>query len=472
MKFFGKRTNSFCLILILVLALNILIGCNIDKTQDNPVRNSEETDDTKESKYDEETISDKSSLTDNEVCYIKWAVPNEKGLTVKDEWIEEINTKLKADGYDFGLQLVRIDIDYNDLMGYQEKLDSCGADIVFTGYETISDNFSEKAITDGKLMNIEDLLKGSRLYNIYPENVWDSVSYNGNVYMLPSEITQAGLMLFLLSDNSVSDSVKSIYKGSILDLDRIVSSNNKFYFGFIDFSFVICLGYYYDFTRGAVFSREGRAINPFENQDIIGWLRLVNRWYKEGAAVGLPYSFIESGCKMTLDIKRNIDENKYTSVDAWDIALCKKFKSSTAIKNDSLNKEKAFKLLEIIRTNHEYGNLLIYGVTDEPEDEKLGKQRVNHEIFGLDDGLICLSHDDLYIHFNSSEERLKYYEEYVKPSPTLQIDLPVECNELAEIINQYMLTENILFSDSFDEKLEQFKTEYTEAFDRILKDYK
>ena len=40
------------------------------------------------------------------------------------------------------------------------------------------------------------------------------------------------------------------------------------------------------------------------------------------------------------------------------------------------------------------------------------------------------------------------------------------------IINQYLLYDNILFSDSFDEKLEQFKTEYTEAFDRILKDYK
>ena len=139
---------------------------------------------------------------------------------------------------------------------------------------------------------------------------------------------------------------------------------------------------------------------------------------------------------------------------------------STAIRKDSPNKEYAFKLLELFRTDHNYGNLIIFGTNE--IDEIIPKQTtfLNNVTFGLDDGLLRI--DDAFRHFSSSEERIDFYENEVILSPVVDMDIPFECYELCGIVDKYLIDENILFSDDFENKLENFQNEYTDAFDRII----
>ena len=303
-----------------------------------------------------------------------------------------------------------------------------------------------------------------------PELIWDSVSYEGNIYMLPAEISQDGHKMVISVDSSIKDQVKDAYNGNIMDLDKVVSPGNKFYYAFIDFSFAESLGYHYDMVRGTLFSQEGKAVNPFEVPKIIDWMKLVNKWYREGSAKSFKSTTGKAGCTIELAEISVLDMDKLEIIDSWDIPLFKRYKCSTAIREDSQHKDEAFKLLELFRTNHEYGNLLIYGTETADDIENIKPQKENCTVFGLDDGL--MHPKDNFVHFGSADERKEFFKKNVKASPSLYIDIPVECTELVAIVRKYLSDEFIIFSDSFDEKLEQFKTEYTEAFDRIFKDYK
>jgi hypothetical protein len=92
---------------------------------------------------------------------------------------------------------------------------------------------------------------------------------------------------------------------------------------------------------------------------------------------------------------------------------------------------------------------------------------MNKVVFGLDDGLLQL--DDGLRHFASAQERLEYYEENVPVSPSIYMDIPKESSELSVIVKKYLTNDSILFHDEFESEFETFKSEYTEAFDRIFK---
>ena len=175
---------------------------------------------------------------------------------------------------------------------------------------------------------------------------------------------------------------------------------------------------------------------------------------------------IKAGCSLQLTTSSDITKEKGQVVKSWKRELCNRYGWSTAIRTDSENKENAFKLLELIRTDHEYGNLLINGKqsTDEgPIDDNY----MNKIVFGLDDGL--MQPDDGLRHFASSEERLKFYEEDVPVSPSVYMDISVECSEMAAIVDKYLTNEIILFHDNFEEEFETFKKEYTEVYNRIFR---
>lgn len=49
------------------------------------------------------------------------------------------------------------------------------------------------------------------------------------------------------------------------------------------------------------------------------------------------------------------------------------------------------------------------------------------------------------------------------------MDIPIECYELSLIVDKYIFYDDILFHEEFESEFEAFKSEYTEAFDRIFK---
>ena len=47
------------------------------------------------------------------------------------------------------------------------------------------------------------------------------------------------------------------------------------------------------------------------------------------------------------------------------------------------------------------------------------------------------------------------------------MDIPFDCYELCGIINRYLLDENIMFDNEYENKLESFKKEYTAKLNEI-----
>lgn len=83
--------------------------------------------------------------------------------------------------------------------------------------------------------------------------------------------------------------------------------------------------------------------------------------------------------------------------------LSRTYRCYTDILATSDKKEKVFKLVEILRTGPDYGNLLIYGITDSETEKSVNSSYANKLIFGIDDGQ--LQFEDGLVHFDSFEER-------------------------------------------------------------------
>ena len=277
-----KKDNRSCrmvsFILLLIAILTFFVGCeNVQKTE-----NGEGTKDGEGSQGENEN-TEYIITQHSDDYYIKWAVPDIGGFDVKDEWIDRLNAKLEAEGYQFGIKLIRIKQEHGgnetitEYENYHNKVSLCGADIVFTGEEPVGKNYAESAMINGEYMDLTDKIRNSQIYELQPEVIWDSISYDGKIFMLPSETMQDGLKLMLLADSTCKNIMEKEYHGNLLELEHIVSPENKFFYTFADLSFAVGFGYYYDSVRGVIITKDGRIANPFEIDDIVEWMQMVNR---------------------------------------------------------------------------------------------------------------------------------------------------------------------------------------------------
>ena len=83
-----------------ILTIFILAGCDSNKGKEENIK--------------------KVIDEDDNVCYIKWAVPDDS-IKIQDEWIIKINDRLRSEGYPFRLQLVRIIVDTTILASSDKK---------------------------------------------------------------------------------------------------------------------------------------------------------------------------------------------------------------------------------------------------------------------------------------------------------------------------------------------------------------
>lgn len=400
--------------------------------------------------------------------YVTWAVP--ALARISDENIVKVNNKLKNDGYPFGLKIIRIEELYDD--GYLKRLDSSGADIVFTGIgvETSSSILALKEIIAGKYEDLTGYIEKSPLKNLLPQKIIDASSYDGKIYLLPSEYVQDGadqVLIYEKKEGSDTLSFEGI-DSDVFKLESLVSQKNKLFYGFTDFEFVRCFGYYTDSTNGIVLSNEGKIINPFEDEKCLRWMRMINKFYINDKAPDPrtgDTDVIMSDCALRLIISSVAQKENGQIIKLWAREMCNRYGWSTAIRKASNNKENAFKFLELIRTDHDYGNLLIYGKTEE-DGNLIEDMYMDKIVLGLDDGLLQM--DDGMRHFTSYEERIKFYDESVKVSPSVYMEIPMECPDLAAIVKKYLTNDIILFSNDFEAKFEMFKKEYTETFDTIF----
>lgn len=395
--------------------------------------------------------------------YIKWAVPK-YNINIKDDRIDLINRKLENDGFDFGLELVLLD-DMEGEKTYFDKLFDCGADIAFSWFATDIDsdgniiNNYEAAIPQGKFECLDGYLEGSELYSSRPGLFWDRVRYNGSIYLFPSEIIQPGAEFAMYNDAFPLD-------GDICELIRCVQEDKKILYGLTGFGFMNCYGFYYDELQGIVTDKDGNIINPFDEECCIRWLKTLRSIYENGLLVTNSSNPMQrDSCDIFFPDISGKGTGKYGF--EWKMPLCRTNRCSTAILATSDKKEKAFKLVEILRTRPDYGNLLIYGITDSETEKPVNSAYANKMTFGIDDGL--LQFEDGLVHFASFEERNDYYNEHVSVSPTMYIDFPPETIELYGIVGRYLgIKDSIIEHDNFEEELEIFKIEYSEALKTVL----
>lgn len=456
--------NNKKIVLILVIILLVVCGCSEGKEaknypqQDIPSNYNNEA--SLEPGIDSNGHKQESGFVITQhpdEYYIKWAVP--QFAIVDEERIAQLNTRLEVDGYKFGVKFIKIPYDGSDK--YTEEIYNCGADIVCTVTDAKDEdgnliNTPLQGITEGKYACLDEYLKDSPLF--VDRVSWDRVAYNGSYYVFPSEILQVNGELTLTTRGFSFD-------GDLLSLSGRLSDRNSFFYGMTGFGFMQCFGYVYDPLKGIIIETDGTIVNPFNEARCIQWLRLLNRWYKEGL---LATSTSEPEEREKCDIKlggSSYEENgsfKYT----WKTGLLRNYNWSTAILSTSERKKEAFQLLEVLRTNHEYGNLLIYGSSslDEPPQDNAFTNKL---AFGLDDGLKQV--DDGFLHFESLEDRMQYYEDNCLISPILYMDFPPEYFEVYKVVEKYLGIYGGLYThDNFEEELKQFEKEYTDALNAMM----
>lgn len=395
--------------------------------------------------------------------YIHWAYPV-PGAEINEEYVNRLNDRLEKDGYDFGVKFIKIKETF-DTDAYEEGI-CANADIAYVGMQLNGKNLPETLVSEGKVFDISEMAENSPYFQNMNKVLKESVTINGHIYHFPNELAQDGRKQYMIS--SIDDPVTwEKVKDNIIELDKLVSENSRVYYGWTGFDFVRCFGYDFDTVRGIVASTDGTIINPLENEKFIEWMNTVNNWYKNDAVrnVGTAAEIAGSSILMTFGTDYVTEQKR--PVCSWDFKTCKRILGTNVILARSDKKEKAFKLIELLRTDHDYGNILVYGHTEsENPDEEPPARGIKWNL-GIDDGM--LRGEEGYNHFASAEERNAYYDNNVKASVTLYMDLPFECTELKLIVEKYLGYDNsILFRDDYEEKLQEFKKEYTEKFNEIM----
>jgi maltose-binding protein MalE len=296
----SRRKAGVIIFIILSMILACCMGCNQETNQSIKITNDK----------DEQVDITIYPVDEIEVEYITWAIPG-KLTRISDESVNKVNNKLKEDGYPFRLKIIRIESNYDT--DYIGELDLCGADIVFTGIGVLnsSDSLTIDEIISGKYEDLTEYIENSCLNDIIPRKLLDASSYKGKMYLLPSEYVQDGAdeILIYKSNNNANAVTFDGIDSDVFMLKEVVSEKNKLFYGFTDFEFVRCFGYCYDSGNGLVISNEVQIINPFEDEKCLGWMQMVNTWYKEGMAPdprdGNP-TVIKAKCSLQLTTSSNI----------------------------------------------------------------------------------------------------------------------------------------------------------------------
>ena len=301
----NSRKKPYMNFIIIFLILVSFCGCskkmNGDGTPASKIEIKDNLHDAKTTEIIDEKTSEVSETDERQTpiemehlddYYIHWVIPVQSAA-INDEYIAKVNEKLEADGYDFGIKVIRI-IETFDTDAYEEGIYEY-ADIAFTGMQLNGKNLAEKMVSEGKLYDITDLAENSPYFMQMNPLLRESVTVNGKIYYFPNELAMDGSRQYVLSnidDNSMTESVKA----DINELKRYVSDINKLFYGWTGFDFARCFGYDYDTARGIVATTDGDIINPLVNEKCLEWMERVNDWYKKDMIRNINKDTISNPC--------------------------------------------------------------------------------------------------------------------------------------------------------------------------------
>ena len=123
--------------------------------------------------------------------------------------------------------------------------------------------------------------------------------------------------------------------------------------------------------------------------------------------------------------------------------------------------------MELLHTDSSYAELLLYG--KEWLDGK-GESRASYAsqlIFGLDTGLVPNPRDYGLRHFMTAEEKIRYYEENILPSPALELAHPEACYAMISAEEYYA---RLTFTNDFEELLAEARRKLREPMAKVQRE--
>ena len=401
---------------------------------------------------------------------ITWAYQSIGGEDVSYATVQEINRKLKEDGYHFSVRFRQIRLpegNYMDGKTYQEYLFQSGADIAFSGFHEKGDHSVQDAIRAGKYEPLDKYLAETSYYAWLPEDLWKSTTYQGQIYFFPNELAQDGGPALYLRKSSFTQEEAESFDGDLFSLEKYFEEGKVFLDASADYDFAETFGY--SDYQGVLFTSDGNALNPLEEERCVRWLRLLNEYKAQiTQKAGYNWDFSLSLSFPGTGIgEGNRPEDFY--VYQWKGYVIPRLNCQTGILASSKYKREAFQFLRLIRSDASYGKLLLYG---KEYLDGTGESRysfANQLIFGLDTGLTSGQQGDGLRHFSSANEKKAYYKEWILASPVLSLQNPEVCDEM-NVANDYR--EQLVYAKDFDETLKEAKSKTRDPMQKILKELK
>lgn len=384
--------------------------------------------------------------------YVEWAVPDV--VSILPENIAAFNNMLSENGYDFGLKLTTLSFE-----DYNSELNAISPDIAFIGFNDENVDISTEIISSGYFENLDSFLENSVIYSQISPELWDSVRFNGSIYTIPNCTAQDVGVSVVFDLDKVSKETAESFSGDISELNNILGDDGMLLYQLSGLDFVSYYGY--EYKSGVLVSQKGEVLNPFECGHCIDWLKTINGLYIENKATD-DVSKDWSVC-ITKDLERIEKENTYIYTEK--AILGTRYSASTGILSSSGKKENAFKILELLHTDSDFANCLIYGTDFKEEngyavnsDGEIIDGYINKLIFGLDENLLWSM--DYLKKFDSYRDKIDYYNDNVIESPAMDIQIEFDTSEISEIMQK----ENELWkSGSLENDISKIKEELKNA---------
>ena len=268
------------------------------------------------------------------------------------------------------------------------------ADVLVTGYRA----YYERLVDEGFFVDITDELTsttyGKKLYDAYPDEVWDMVEIDGRIYGYTVADAPANTCVVSCNKAMADKYGLEVKEGfSFYDIGDILEKANLSAESlgevipiYIGWSYLYEMLGYYNMDNGILAKKDASgqwvAFNPLEDKEFIKLCKKIKE-YKDKGWIEVAYDthkklkdgefiFAVTGCKGA-DIADNKILYAYRENKVVLDAICGETvnqyydlngKCTYGITTWSEYKEEAFKLISLINTEAELARLLIHGVED------------------------------------------------------------------------------------------------------------
>jgi hypothetical protein len=310
---------------------------------------------------------------------------------VDEDIISMLNDKLDGDGYDFAVDFTFIDQYARSPIDYYEECveQNISVDIMSTGisiskesidsdpdYYTckLHNNTYDECVEKGYLVPLGDFFKtenGRKLYDSFNENYWAVLDRNGEIYGICT-----AYMKYAPTCLEFNDRVAEEYGFDVSDFDGDIKSLEPILKKIKSESGSAGLVYYgekkdcyklFDFSNPYsgiyINERTGLAENPFENKEIVDYIKMMSDWKNKGYIVSADSlgDMATSFCSL-LTLNPLIYKEDTTSVPiSTSYVNNSGLSSCIGVTAMSEHKEQAEEFLGLLFSDTEYANILCIG---------------------------------------------------------------------------------------------------------------